>query len=129
MLSELLWLWGCFYTSSVVATMAISLTIPLSVLADVVWKHRTFAPLFFVGAVPMFCSFFVVALLTHYEGWDPLMELALRVAASAKRVCGCGAAAAVVVAAEAGPEATDVLIDDDDSHALLRQESSREENM
>ena len=34
-LSELLWLWGCFYTSSLIATLAIGLTIPLSVIADI----------------------------------------------------------------------------------------------
>ena len=37
-LSELLWLVGCFYTSSLVATLAISLTIPLTMLADVLAK-------------------------------------------------------------------------------------------
>ena len=37
-LSELLWLFGCFYTSSLVATLAISLTIPLSMFADVLVK-------------------------------------------------------------------------------------------
>jgi hypothetical protein len=39
-LSELLWLLGCFYTSSLVATLAISLTIPLTMLADVLVKER-----------------------------------------------------------------------------------------
>jgi drug/metabolite transporter (DMT)-like permease len=37
-LSELLWLFGCFYTSSLVATLAISLTIPLTMIADVLVK-------------------------------------------------------------------------------------------
>lgn len=57
------------------ATLAIGLTIPLSILADVVWKHKTYEPLFVIGAVPMFCSFFVIAVLTHLEDWDPLMDL------------------------------------------------------
>ena len=57
------------------ATLAIGLTIPLSILADVVWKHKSYEPLFVIGAVPMFCSFFVIAVLTHLEDWDPLMEL------------------------------------------------------
>ena len=74
-LSEILWLWGCFYTSSLVATLAISLTIPLSILADIIWRGKTYGPIFFVGAIPMFFSFFLVAMLTHYEGWDPLMDL------------------------------------------------------
>ena len=74
-LSELLWLWGCFLTSSLVATLAISLTIPLTILADIMWKGKRYGPVFFVGAVPMFFSFFLVALLAHYEDWDPLQDL------------------------------------------------------
>jgi len=31
-ISELLWLWGCLLTSSLMATLAIGLTIPLSIL-------------------------------------------------------------------------------------------------
>ena len=57
------------------ATLAIGLTIPLSILADVVWKHKSYEPLFVIGAVPMFCSFFIIAVLTHLEDWDPLMDL------------------------------------------------------
>ncbi|CAE1240410.1 SLC35F5 [Acanthosepion pharaonis] len=37
-LSEMLWLWGCFLTSSLIGTLALSLTIPLSMLADVIIK-------------------------------------------------------------------------------------------
>ena len=56
------------------ATLAIGLTIPLSILADVVWKHKSYEPLFVIGALPMFCSFFVIAILTHLDDWDPLMD-------------------------------------------------------
>ncbi|CAB1328352.1 unnamed protein product [Coregonus sp. 'balchen'] len=34
-LSEFLWLWGCFLTSSLIGTLALSLTIPLSITADI----------------------------------------------------------------------------------------------
>ncbi|XP_070813137.1 solute carrier family 35 member F5 isoform X3 [Pituophis catenifer annectens] len=34
-LSEFLWLWGCFLTSSLIGTLALSLTIPLSIIADI----------------------------------------------------------------------------------------------
>ncbi|KAG8000803.1 Solute carrier family 35 member F5, partial [Nibea albiflora] len=34
-LSEFLWLWGCFLTSSLIGTLALSLTIPLSIMADI----------------------------------------------------------------------------------------------
>ena len=74
MLSELLWLFGCFYTSSLVATLAISLTIPLTMLADVLLKGVSYDLLFYLGATPMFLSFFIVALLTHWDNWDPIRD-------------------------------------------------------
>ncbi len=74
-LSELLWLWGCFYTSSLIATLSLSLTVPISILADILWKGRSYGPTFLAGAVPMFFSFFVVAMLTHYEDWDPVLDV------------------------------------------------------
>ena len=61
--------------TSLVATLSISLTVPLSILADILWKEKRYGPLFFAGAVPMFCSYFIVALLTHFEDWDPLLDL------------------------------------------------------
>lgn len=75
-LSELLWLFGCFYTSSLVATLAISLTIPLTMFADVLVKDVQYDELFYVGSVPMFLSFFIVATLTHWDNWDPIAEAA-----------------------------------------------------
>ncbi|XP_061189405.1 solute carrier family 35 member F5-like isoform X1 [Saccostrea echinata] len=72
-LSEVLWLWGCFLTSSLIATLALSLTIPLTMLADVIWKGVTYNWLFYVGSVPVFLAFFAVSLLTHYETWDPVL--------------------------------------------------------
>ena len=80
--SELLWLCGCFYTSSLIATCAMALTIPLSIAADVFWKQKTYHPIFVMGAIPMFLSFFVIVMLTHYQDWDPLLE-------TFKKVCCC----------------------------------------
>ena len=80
-LSELLWLWGCFYTSSLIATLAIGLTIPMSIIADMVWRKRSYEPVFMFGVVPMFFSFFVIAMLTHYDDWDPCLDFLI----SAKR--------------------------------------------
>ncbi|KAG9328077.1 hypothetical protein JZ751_016616 [Albula glossodonta] len=43
-LSEFLWLWGCFLTSSLIGTLALSLTIPLSIIADMcMQKLRSYA--------------------------------------------------------------------------------------
>ncbi|XP_023322132.1 solute carrier family 35 member F5 [Eurytemora carolleeae] len=88
-LSELLWLFGCFYTSSLVATLAISLTIPLTMFADVLVKHIQYDDLFYVGSVPMFLSFFIVAVLTHWNNWDPILDGIIFIREKLKVCCGC----------------------------------------
>uniref|UniRef100_H2MKL6 Solute carrier family 35 member F5 n=1 Tax=Oryzias latipes TaxID=8090 RepID=H2MKL6_ORYLA len=72
-LSEFLWLWGCFLTSSLIGTLALSLTIPLSILADICMQKVRFSWLFFAGALPVFISFFIATLLSHYNNWDPVL--------------------------------------------------------
>ncbi|XP_054643627.1 solute carrier family 35 member F5-like isoform X2 [Dunckerocampus dactyliophorus] len=76
-LSEFLWLWGCFLTSSLIGTLALSLTIPLSILADICMQKVRFSWLFFAGAVPVFLSFLIATLLCHHNNWDPV-TVALR---------------------------------------------------
>jgi len=88
-LSELLWLLGCFYTSSLIATISISLTIPLTTIADVLVKKISYDRLFYMGCVPMFVSFFIVALLSHWDNWDPMLEVVVALVARARR-CLCG---------------------------------------
>ena len=104
-LSEFLWLWyvendslweirlicfcshyprGCFLTSSLIATLAMSLTIPLSMLADVAVKHVSYPFLFYIGSIPMFLSFFAVTLLSHWEEWDPVAQLLNRIVDSCR---------------------------------------------
>ena len=73
-LSELLWLFGCFYTSSLIATLSISLTIPLTTFADVLVKKVKYDHLFYIGSIPMFLSFFLVAMVSHWNNWDPILE-------------------------------------------------------
>ena len=73
-LSELLWLFGCFYTSSLIATLSISLTIPLTTFADVLVKTVHYDHLFYIGSIPMFLSFFLVAMVSHWNNWDPILE-------------------------------------------------------
>ncbi|TNN54709.1 Solute carrier family 35 member F5 [Liparis tanakae] len=72
-LSEFLWLWGCFLTSSLIGTLALSLTIPLSIMADIFMQKARFSWLFFAGAVPVFLSFFIATILCHYNNWDPVL--------------------------------------------------------
>ena len=55
-------------------TLAIGLTIPLSIIADILWRNKHYETIFVIGVIPMFFSFFIIAMLTHYEDWDPLMD-------------------------------------------------------
>ncbi|KAK5647587.1 hypothetical protein RI129_002479 [Pyrocoelia pectoralis] len=73
--SEALWLWGCFLTSSLIATIAISLTIPMTMLADVILKKISYPCLFYAGTVPILIAFLSVAILAHYENWDPIFDI------------------------------------------------------
>jgi len=72
-LSEVLWLWGCYLTSSLTATLSLSLVIPLTMIVDVFMKKVHFSWMFFIGTIPAFVSFFAVGLLTHYGDWDPIL--------------------------------------------------------
>ncbi|XP_052798159.1 solute carrier family 35 member F5-like isoform X2 [Mya arenaria] len=74
-LSEFLWLWGCFLTSSLIATSALSLVTPLSMIADVFLKDVSYTWMFYVGAVPVFVAFLAISALTHWESWDPALVL------------------------------------------------------
>ncbi|XP_015509918.2 solute carrier family 35 member F5 [Neodiprion pinetum] len=73
-LSEVLWLWGCFLTSSLIATLAVSLTMPMSMLADVLVKKVEYPCMFYLGTVPMLLAFVIVSLLSYYDNWDPVLE-------------------------------------------------------
>ncbi|XP_023288964.1 solute carrier family 35 member F5 isoform X2 [Orussus abietinus] len=74
-LSEVLWLWGSFLTSSLIATLAVSLTMPMSMLADVLLKKVEYPFIFYFGTIPMILAFLTVSLLSHYDNWDPVTEL------------------------------------------------------
>ncbi|XP_055625101.1 solute carrier family 35 member F5 [Toxorhynchites rutilus septentrionalis] len=73
-LSEALWLWGCFLTSSLIGTVAISLQIPLAMLFDMVLHGKTFPLLFYFGSLPMFLSLIFVAFLVKFDDCDPLLK-------------------------------------------------------
>ena len=73
-MSELLWMFGCFYSSSLIATLSISLTIPLTTFADVLVKKVSYDKLFYIGSIPMFVSFFLVAMVSHWNNWDPILD-------------------------------------------------------
>ncbi|XP_014489481.1 PREDICTED: solute carrier family 35 member F5 isoform X2 [Dinoponera quadriceps] len=77
-LGEVLWLWGCFLTSSLVATLAVSLTMPMSMVADVLLKKVEYPCIFYLGSIPMLLAFLTVSLLSYYDNWDPVMDLIKR---------------------------------------------------
>lgn len=73
-LSEALWLWGCLLTSSLIATLTMALQIPISMLFDLVLRNKTYPPLFYAGAAPMFLAIAIVAFLTKNDDVDPLLR-------------------------------------------------------
>jgi len=73
-LSEALWLWGCLLTSSLIGTLAMALQIPLSMLFDLVLRNKTYPPLFYLGAMPMFLALVFVAYLAKNDDVDPLLR-------------------------------------------------------
>lgn len=73
--AELLWLWGCFLTSSLIGTMALGLVTPVTVVWDICVNRVKFSWMFFGGTIPVFISFFGVTILGHYGDWDPALDL------------------------------------------------------
>lgn len=69
---------GCFLTSSLIATLAISLTMPMSMIADVLLKKIEYPCIFYLGTIPMILAFLTVSLLCHYDNWDPVLDLIKR---------------------------------------------------
>ncbi|XP_059488218.1 solute carrier family 35 member F5 [Neocloeon triangulifer] len=52
-LSEVLWLWGCLLTCPLVGTLALTLTVPLSFLADALLWQVHYPLRVYIGAIPM----------------------------------------------------------------------------
>lgn len=69
-------------TSSLTTTLGVSLTIPLTVLADKLYRNVQYPRLFFYGAVPTMASFLALALVQHKgSDWDPVLSLLRALAA------------------------------------------------
>ncbi|XP_016972560.1 solute carrier family 35 member F5 [Drosophila rhopaloa] len=85
-LAEALWLWGCFLTSSLIGTLAMSLQIPLAILFDVLLKNKPYSPMFYMGSIPIFLALILVSLLMRNDDSDPLMKL-FRIVY--RKVCRC----------------------------------------
>jgi len=74
-ISNILWLWSCFFTSSLSATLSLTLVAPMSAIAGVFVDQApmTHNWMFYVGVCPVFVAFFAVAALTHYDNCDPVL--------------------------------------------------------
>ncbi|XP_046859995.1 solute carrier family 35 member F5-like [Xenia sp. Carnegie-2017] len=70
--SEYLWLWGCYLTSSLSATLALGMVMPLTMLMDILRGRIHLSFMFVAGSIPIFLSFFAINYLCHYENWDPV---------------------------------------------------------
>uniref|UniRef100_A0A1I8H4W5 Solute carrier family 35 member F5 n=1 Tax=Macrostomum lignano TaxID=282301 RepID=A0A1I8H4W5_9PLAT len=79
-LSELLWLWGCFLATSLLATLSLSLTIPLTMAADFLIDKVQYDWRFYCGSVPVFLSFVIVAFLSNSDDpdYDPALAFLTR---------------------------------------------------
>ncbi|KAK0178197.1 hypothetical protein PV328_002171 [Microctonus aethiopoides] len=74
-LSQVLWLWACFLTSSLIATMAVSLSMPMSMIADVLLEKVEYPPIIYFGIIPIILAFITICFLAHYDNRDPVMDL------------------------------------------------------
>ena len=79
---------ACLLTSSLIATLSLSATIPLTMAADVLLRSVRYPPSFYLGSVPIFAASLCVTLLAHWDNWDPAMQ-ALRMVAGCCCRCRC----------------------------------------
>ena len=63
-IAEVMWLYGVLYTSSLIGTMALTLQIPLSIIADSFVRGAQYSPMFNIGAACIFAAFIFVNLAT-----------------------------------------------------------------
>jgi len=72
-ISDLLWSAVVIFTSPLVATMGLSLTIPLALIADLVFHHKKFKVLYLVGSSLVFLGFWLANIDTtrkELELWE-----------------------------------------------------------
>jgi solute carrier family 35 protein F5 len=58
--ADLLWAKAVLLTSPLIATLTLTLTIPLAMLVDVVFHSKAFAPVYFIGSATVFAGFVLV---------------------------------------------------------------------
>ncbi|XP_076257926.1 solute carrier family 35 member F5 isoform X2 [Rhynchophorus ferrugineus] len=69
---EALWLWSRLLTSSLVAIMAKTMIIPMTMITDAIVKNMNFSYVFYIGLIPMTIAFFMIIIYLYFDNWDPL---------------------------------------------------------
>eukprot|EP00116_Pleurobrachia_bachei_P003675 sb/3463937/ len=71
-ISDMLWLWSSLLTSSLVATIGLALTSPVSILVDIMVNKRHFNFVFFLGTLCIFISYVCLNFLNFVRNPDPV---------------------------------------------------------
>ncbi|XP_050549148.1 solute carrier family 35 member F5 isoform X2 [Daktulosphaira vitifoliae] len=75
-LPEVIWLWGCLLTSSIIATMSIGFIVPINLILRGLNSHkksdgeRLLLPSLYFGLVPIVLSFFTLIWLTYRKNYN-----------------------------------------------------------
>lgn len=77
---------GCFLTSSLIGTLAMTLQIPLAMLLDMIFRKKIYPLMFYLGSLPMFLSLIFVSMLMKYDDCDPVMKF-IKLAYRKLRIC------------------------------------------
>uniref|UniRef100_A0A5S6Q8A9 Solute carrier family 35 member F5 n=1 Tax=Trichuris muris TaxID=70415 RepID=A0A5S6Q8A9_TRIMR len=86
-IAEYLWLRACFLTSTFLATLSLSLIIPMTLITDrLLWKTSFPVPLY-LGTLPMLLSFFGATVLSVCESWDPILSGVTWTVGQVQRLC------------------------------------------
>lgn len=78
-LSDYLWLWGCFLTSSLIATLSLALTIPMTIAADAILWKESYPLAFLLGTLPVVAAFIIATGLSYYDNYDPIYSCIQRI--------------------------------------------------
>lgn len=65
---------GCFLTSTLIGTLAMTLQIPLAMLLDKLLRDKIYPLYFYLGSIPMFMSLIAVAFLMKFDDTDPVLR-------------------------------------------------------
>lgn len=78
MLSQVLWIWACFLTSSVIAAMAFGMMVPICMMLDIMLFDVKHPSLLFIGIFPISISFVSLVILTYIPSVDPILDIAYK---------------------------------------------------